>query len=189
MLRTKRFYLFFAAAVIGTGYGSGLIAHARYIFLEGGAPEATATLAVGLVSVMNGLGRIIFGMLHDRCGFRVSLLADALLYIAAGAVAALSLGGSYASLIAAMMVIGACYGAVPTISSSVAGEFFGPAHYGRNLSIVNLNILLGSFASTVAGSMQTASGSYFSTICLFAGLEVAALLLILLLSRTKSLDY
>ena len=37
--------------------------------------------------------------------------------------------------------------------------------------------------------MQTASGSYFSTICLFAGLEVAALLLILLLSRTKSLDY
>ena len=96
MLRTKRFYLFFAAAVIGTGYGSGLIAHARYIFLEGGAPEATATLAVGLVSVMNGLGRIIFGMLHDRCGFRVSLLADALLYIAAGAVAALSLGGSYA---------------------------------------------------------------------------------------------
>lgn len=189
MLRTKRFYLFFAAAVIGTGYGSGLIAHARYIFLEGGAPEATATLAVGLVSVMNGLGRIIFGVLHDRCGFRVSLLADALLYIAAGAVAALSLGGSYASLIAAMMVIGACYGAVPTISSSVAGEFFGPAHYGRNLSIVNLNILLGSFASTVAGSMQTASGSYFSTICLFAGLEVAALLLILLLSRTKSLDY
>lgn len=88
-----------------------------------------------------------------------------------------------------MMVIGACYGAVPTISSSVAGEFFGPAHYGRNLSIVNLNILLGSFASTVAGSMQTASGSYFSAICLFAGLEVAALLLILLLSRTKSLDY
>ena len=59
---------------------------------------------------MNGLGRIIFGMLHDRCGFRVSLLADALLYIAAGAVAALSLGGSYASLIAAMMVIGAATG-------------------------------------------------------------------------------
>lgn len=190
MLRTKRFYLFFVAAVIGTGYGSGLIAHARYLFLEGGAPESAATLAVGLVSVMNGLGRIIFGTLHDRCGFRVSLLADALLYIAAGAVAAIALGASsYAVLIAAMMVIGACYGAVPTISASVAEEFFGPAHYGRNLSIVNLNILVGAFASTIAGAMQTGSGSYFSAICLFTGLEVAALVLLILLGRTKSIEY
>ena len=109
--------------------------------------------------------------------------------MAACAVAALARGGAYAALSAAMMVMGAGFGAGPTSAASVAGEVFGRAHYGRNLSKVNLSILLGSFASTVAGSMQTASGSYFSAICLFAGLEVAALLLILLLSRTKSLDY
>lgn len=54
-----------------------------------------------------------------------------------------------------MMLIGACYGAVPTISASLAEEFFGPAHYGRSLGIVNLSILVGSFASTAAGAIQT----------------------------------
>ncbi len=33
MLRTKRFWLLFGSAVIGTGFGSGLIAHASYIFV------------------------------------------------------------------------------------------------------------------------------------------------------------
>ena len=190
MLGTARFWIFFAAALIGTGFGSGLIAHGSYIFGVGGASPQLATLAVGLVSVMNGLGRIAFGALHDRFGFRVSLAADAALYIVCGAVAALALrGGVTVLLIAAMMVIGACYGAVPTISSSVAQEFFGPAHYGQNLSIVNLNIMLGSFASTIAGSIQTSSGSYAGAFWLFTGLEVISLVLFIILGRTKDIEY
>lgn len=189
MLRTKRFWLLFGSAVIGTGFGSGLIAHASYIFVEGGASESVAALAVGLVSVMNGLGRIVFGMLNDRCGFRISLLADAVLYIAAGLIAALVLGSSAAVLVVVMMLIGACYGAVPTISASLAEEFFGPAHYGRNLGIVNLSILVGSFASTAAGAIQTSTGSYAQAFYLFVGLEAVALALILLLGRTKSIEY
>lgn len=184
MLRTKRFWLLFGSAVIGTGFGSGLIAHASYIFVEGGASESVAALAVGLVSVMNGLGRIVFGMLNDRCGFRISLLADAVLYIAA-----LVLGSSAVVLVVVMMLIGACYGAVPTISASLAEEFFGPAHYGRNLGIVNLSILVGSFASTAAGAIQTSTGSYAQAFYLFVGLEAVALVLILLLGRTKSIEY
>ena len=189
MLRTKRFWLLFGSAVIGTGFGSGLIAHASYIFVEGGASESVAALAVGLVSVMNGLGRIVFGVLNDRCGFRISLLADAVLYIAAGLIAALVLGSSAAVLVVVMMLIGACYGAVPTISASLAEEFFGPAHYGRNLGIVNLSILVGSFASTAAGAIQTSTGSYAQAFYLFVGLEAVALVLILLLGRTKSIEY
>lgn len=189
MLRTRRFWLFFLAAVIGTGFGSGLIAHAQYIFLEGGAEPGLATLGVGLVAVMNGLGRVIFGMLHDRCGFRVSLTLDALIYIAVGLLGYFALSGTTWLLLVSMMAIGACYGAVPTISASVAGEFFGPAHYGRNLSLVNLNILFAAFASTVAGALQTANGSYAPAFLLFVCLEVLALVLLLLLGRTKSIDY
>ena len=84
-----------------------------------------------------------------------------------------------------MMAVGACYGAVPTISASVAGDFFGQAHYGRNLSYVNLNILLASPASAVIGAMETASGSYTDAIFVFTGLELVAVLLLALLSRTR----
>lgn len=187
MLRTARFWIFFALALIGTGFGSGLIAHGSYIFTEGGASPQLAASAVGLVSVMNGLGRIAFGALHDRYGFRVSLSLDAALYIVCGALAALCVArGLAVPLIALMMVIGACYGAVPTISSGVAQEFFGPAHYGQNLSILNLNILPASFASAIAGGIQTASGSYAGAFGLFALLEVIALALTLVLSRISA---
>ena len=184
MLKTARFWVFFALALIGTGFGSGLIAHASYIFTEGGVPQRLAAVAVGLVSVMNGLGRIAFGALHDRFGFRVSLTADALLYIACGVTAALCVrGGVSVPLIAAMMLIGACYGAVPTISASVAQEFFGERHYGQNLSVINLNILVGAFASTIAGGIQTAAGSYSGAIWLFTGLELVSLALVFVLMR------
>lgn len=189
MLRTKRFWLFFAAAVIGTGFGSGMIAHAQYVFQEGGASGSLATLGVGLVSVMNGLGRIVFGMVHDRCGFRVSLAVDALVYIAVGILCYFALDGVIWLLLASMMVMGACYGAVPTISASVAEDFFGPAHYGRNLGLVNLNILFAAFASTVVGAIQTSSGSYAPAFLLFVGLEAVAFILILVLSKTKSIEY
>lgn len=189
MMRTKRFWLFFAAAVIGTGFGSGMIAHAQYVFQEGGASSSLATLGVGLVSVMNGLGRIVFGMVHDRCGFRVSLAVDALVYIAVGILCYFALDGVTWLLLAAMMVMGACYGAVPTISASVAEDFFGPAHYGRNLGLVNLNILFAAFASTVVGAIQTSSGSYAPAFLLFVGLEAVAFILILVLSKTKSIEY
>ena len=184
MLKTARFWVFFALALIGTGFGSGLIAHASYIFTEGGVPQRLAAVAVGLVSVMNGLGRIAFGALHDRFGFRVSLTADALLYIACGVTAALCVsGGVSVPLIASMMLIGACYGAVPTISASVAQEFFGERHYGQNLSVLNLNILVGAFASTIAGGIQTAAGSYSGAIWLFTGLELVSLALVFVLMR------
>lgn len=186
MIKTGRFWLFFAAATVGTAFGSGLIAHGNYLFLEGGAAPETAALAVGLVSVLNGLGRVAFGTLHDRFGFRVSMLADALLYIAAGACAALALsGGASWAIIASMMVIGACYGAVPTISASVVEDFFGRAHYGQNLSYVNLNILIGSFASTVIGALETGLGSYAPAIWLFTALECGAAVIILMLARTR----
>ena len=190
MLRTGRFWLFFAGVLIGTGFGSGMIAHGSYIFTEGGASPELAAVCVGLVSVMNGLGRIVFGALHDRLGFRISLPLDAVLFIGCGAIAALSLAsGLTFALIAAMMLIGACYGALPTISSSVAEEFFGKRHYGQNLSLLNLNILVGAFASTVAGGIQTSTGSYAGAFWLFTGLEVISLLLFFVLGRTKSVEF
>ena len=60
-----------------------------------------------------------------------------------------------------MMVIGACYGAVPHhLGRSSRRSSSAPAHYGQNLSILNLNILLGELRQhAMAGGIQTASGS------------------------------
>ena len=64
-------------------------------------------------------------------------------------------------------------------------DFFGRAHYGQNLSYVNLNILIGSFASTVIGALETGLGSYAPAIWLFTALECGAAVIILMLARTR----
>jgi MFS transporter, OFA family, oxalate/formate antiporter len=186
MLKSASFWLYFCAAAILTLFGQGIIGHAKSIALEGGASASLASLAVGLGSVANGVGRIVFGILHDRKGYRFALTLDAFILIAAGAILAVFLGKKVpAILVAAIMMCGLGYGAVPPISSSVTQEFFGSEYYAQNFSFTNLNIILASFGSTIMGSMQTASGSYVSGIVVLAALEIVPIILLAILSKIR----
>ena len=42
-------------------------------------------------------------------------------------------------------------------------SFYGPKYYPTNFALINLNLLLASFGSTIAGSLFDASGSYLSS--------------------------
>ncbi|MBQ9249136.1 MAG: MFS transporter [Oscillospiraceae bacterium] len=185
MLHTPSFWLFFFIAALLSFFGQGIIGHARGIAVGGGVSESLSTTTVGLVSVANGAGRIFFGSLHDRKGFRTALLTDAVLLIAAGSAVALCLAAKSPAVVAALILCGFGYGAPPPISSSVTREFFGKRYYARNFSIVNLSIILASTAATIMGRIQTVTGSYFQAIVSFTVLELVSILLILLLSRVR----
>lgn len=186
MVRQPRFWVFFVIAVISGGFGSGVIGHARYIALDSGASAGMATLTVGLLSVCNGLGRVIFGLLYDRRGYRFSLAGQALVYFAAGGLAVLALSRSSVPLIvAALMLCGLAYGSVPVITSALVGEFFGRRFFASNFSIMNLAILFSAFSSTAAGSIQTATGSYVGAFWLFLGCEAVSAILGVVLSRLR----
>lgn len=186
MVRQPRFWVVFLIGIIGCGFGSGVIGHARYIALAAGSAASLATLAVGLLSVCNGLGRIIFGLIHDKRGYRMSMRLQAILYLVAGLTAVLALSrGSAVLIVAALMVCGLAYGSVPVIMSSVTGEFFGRRFYGVNFSIMNLSILPAAFAASVAGTIQTATGSYIGAFWLFLALEAVAGALMILLKKMQ----
>lgn len=187
MIKTPSFWVFFVFALIGGASGTGIIAHARYIALEVGATASASTLIVGLISVMNGLGRIFHGFLYDRKGFRAALFCNAGLFIAAGATAFLSMkAGLVLPALLAMMLCGFAYGGVPTTTSAVVGEFFGRAWYGKNFSIMNLNLLPASFSSTMAGLIRTSSGSYAGAFLLYTGIDILAVLAVAVLSRLRA---
>ncbi len=184
MVRTPQFALLFCIGMLGCAFGSGIIGHCRYIVLEAGAPEELAALSVGLVSVFNGLGRIVFGTLHDKKGLRWSFGGSTALFIIAGVVATLSLrAGALWPLMCAMMLVGLAYGCIPPVNSSLVGELFGRRHFASNLSVANLSILPAAFASTAAGAIQTTTGSYAGAFALFGALELVAVVLIVMLGR------
>ena len=187
MMSTSSFWLFFLTASVLSFFGQGVIGHAKNIALEGSVPQNLAALTVGLTSVANGLGRIVFGALHDKKGYKLALTLDAFILIAAGALISVFLPkNSPYVIVVALMMCGLAYGAVPPISSSVTQEFFGPEYYAQNFSFTNLSIIVASFGSTIMGRMQTATGSYVSAASAFAALEILPVILLIVLSKIRN---
>ena len=187
MLGEASFWLIFSAATINCFFGFGVLGHARYMALEAGVAEGASALVVGLISVMNGVGRLFFGMLHDKRGYRVSFPVSSCVFILAALLALLGIKTQTPILtVAGLMCGGFGNSAAPTVLTALAADFYGRRNYARNLSILNANMLPGSLGSTVAGTVQTASGSYAPAFLLFGALEIPALVFIKLLAKKQT---
>ena len=58
-------------------------------------------------------------------------------------------------MVAGFIVTGLGYGGAPTMGSAVISDFFGQKNYPVNFSINNMNLLVASFAGTIAGAPMT----------------------------------
>lgn len=183
MVRTRAFWLFFLFAVAGGGIGAGVIAHAGPIAASAGVGGATAVY-VGLLSVANGAGRVLFGMLYDRLGRNAPMLLATAFYGGALALLACALVSQVPALVVpAYLLTGAAYGATPTMAAAYTAARFGPKHYSTNFSVMNLTLMCSSFSSVVSGSLVLASGSYGSTLGFYAALCGCMLAMWLMLRR------
>ena len=127
MLKTRAFWMVFIFAVFGSAIGSGVISHAKQIVLDCGVNAAIATLCVGILSVANGFGRVLFGMLYDRKG-RSGAMYTAILFLVGAVVLLLFSLKAAATLpvIPGLLLVGMAYGAMPTTSAAFVAQQFGP---------------------------------------------------------------
>lgn len=186
MVHIRAFWLFFLFAVAGGGIGAGVIAHAGPIAQEAGLAGAAA-LCTGLLSVSNGLGRVLFGAVYDRTGQRTPMFLSFALYGAA----LLLLTAAFASplswlVIPGYVLTGLAYGSIPTMAAAYTAARFGPAHYSTNFSVMNLTLMCSSFSSVICGSLYMSGGSYRSSLLFYAGLCVSMLVLALLLNGRET---
>lgn len=162
MLGRASFWLFFAWATLCSAAGLVVIAQARGLAAVAAPSLAAGTLSfiVGLISVCNGLGRVMFGALYDRIGRKLTMLLVAACFLAGIGLLWGALGGSLPLLTLGFVFVGLGYGGGPTMSAAVIKEFYGEKNYPVNFSIVNVNLLVASFASTAAAAVYDAVDSY-----------------------------
>jgi OFA family oxalate/formate antiporter-like MFS transporter len=162
MLRRKSFWFFFIWASVLSAAGLAIIGHVGTCIKDIGATVALATLASGIVSVFNGLGRIVVGLIFDKFGRRVSMIYGNLMMLAAFVIFIISYGaGSIPLFFIAAIILGLGYGSVPPMSSAFVSLFYGKKNYPLNFSIMNLNIIPASILGPLmGGAIQTATGSY-----------------------------
>lgn len=178
MLRRPAFYLYYVWAIVTSAAGLALISQASSIVKEVGPAVGAGAVAtiVGLISVFNAIGRVIFGGMYDKYGRSLSMqLVNVLFIITAGILILALRGGSVAVLIGGFIAAGLAYGGITPTNSAFIRSYFGPTSYPINFPLVNSNLIIASFGSTIAGALFDSSGSYNATFLLIIGLAAVGI--------------
>ena len=188
MLSTSAFWLYFTWAVLLSAAGLALISQAGGVAMEAGDGVDPGTIAtvVGLISIFNGIGRVIFGGMFDRLGREKTMfIITAAFLVSVGILVAALLQKSFFLIIVGFICTGFSYGGINPTNSAFISAFFGRKHYPVNFSMINMNLLLSSFGSTIAGLLYDKSGSFLSTFMMMIGAAVAAFVCSALIRRPE----
>jgi len=178
MLIRPSFWMAFICLVFLSAVGSSVISFAKDLALSVEAPESLAVTLVGVLSVCNGLGRIITGAVFDLIGRRKTMLAANILTICAAGVTLLAVSiGSLPLCIVGLCLTGMSYGSCPTTTAAFTSAFYGMKHYSTNMAFMTFNIMGGSLIATLSSKVLEASGGYTAPFAMLLGLTVVALIL------------
>ncbi len=189
MVKNPSFWLYFAWAVLLSAAGLALISQASGVATEVGPDVDLGTIAtvVGLISICNGFGRLFFGGLFDKAGRMVTMTLITISFMISVTVIILALSSrSFMLIIVGFICTGFSYGGVNPMNSAVIRAYWGSKNYPVNFSIINMNLLVSSFGSTIAGMLYDKSGSFLSTFIAMIGAAVAAMVCNVLIRAPKA---
>ena len=161
---TPSYFIYYAWALLIIAIGVTLIGGSRQGAAAIGIEGMLSTMIVGLVSTMNGLARPIFGTLFDKAGLKAVLLASTALNLIGSALLAFSFSTSTGiTYIAAALLVGLGYGAIPVIASGYMRQGFGAKNYARNLGLTNISAAIASFLGIGLVALVSPDGASANT--------------------------
>lgn len=184
MLCRPSFWMAFMCISFLAAVGSSVISFAKDLALAVNAPEALAVSLVGVLSVCNGVGRILTGAVFDVVGCRKTMICANILTIGAAAVTLIAVSvNSLVLCIVGVCLTGMSYGACPTITVAFTSSFFGMKHFSNNMALMTFTVMVGSFVATASNKVLEATGGYTATFAMLLSLTFAALVLNLFIRK------
>jgi OFA family oxalate/formate antiporter-like MFS transporter len=167
---------------INTIAGVSVVSQAAPIFQELGKVSAvTAASFVGIISLGNGLGRVLWSWISDvtsrKTAFFAMYLIQAVLFWTFHFI------GSPALLFAAMFAILVCYGGGYGITPAFAADYFGPRNVGPIFGLMLLPWAFpAAFGPLLFAYLRQATGGYNQALYMIASLMTVAMILPILVS-------
>lgn len=165
MIRTPTFCLFYIWAITLSIAGLALVSQASGMAIEIGKNISGSTIAtvVGLISVFNGIGRVLFGGLFDRAGRGITMQTACAAYFMTGLIlTAAFFMQSFLLVIVGFCAGGLAYASVTPTGSAFTLSYYGTKNYQMNISVINTSLIISSFGSTIAGAVYDSTQSYIS---------------------------
>lgn len=176
MLKTPSFYAYYLWAILLSACGLVLVGQASGIVLEV-SPAAAAgftSTVVGLISIMNGIGRVIFGRLYDKKGHKATMYLVIFSFLVTTGVLALAISlGALPLVVIGFIIGGFSYGGVTPTNAALTADFYGNKYYSINFAIAGSNLIFASFSSSIAGALYDRTQSFFSAIIMMAICAIA----------------
>ena len=178
MLSRPSFWMAFIFISFMAAVGSSVISFAKDLALSVNAPESLAVSLVGVLSVCNGVGRILTGAIFDVIGRRKTMLCANILTICAAGVTLFAVSvNSLWLCIVGLCLTGMSYGACPTITAAFTSSFYGMKHFPDNMAIMTFCVMIGSFIATASNKVVEITGGYNATFAMLLALTFVALVL------------
>lgn len=191
MIKKPIFWIYYILSALHAGVGLTMINHASPILIEDLLIlSSTSSLIISLLSLCNGFGRVIWGILFDKQGVKKIMISISSLMI-------FSILGILISLYChsfLCFVISAClllfvFGGNAALMPTMIRELFGHRTYSLNYSILSTSCLIQSSLPTLIGTLHTYTHSYLLPfLCLFI-IEIFNLIFLILLISFYKKDY
>lgn len=184
MIRQKTFWVFLIWTILLNSASLLVINSAASIAVAFGMPAVIGLI----VSLFNGIGRVVHGAFFDRYREKKSILLNNFFVILAGAFLVLGAISHIAPLILIGLVCsGLGYGGTPTLSSTVILNRFGEKNFAVNFSIANFSLIPAAMIGPLVSSalIEKSGGAYDSTFFMIIILAVIALVLRTFLKEEK----
>lgn len=177
-LKNKEFWMIFIWSVLASSVGLGIVSNASYMALEAGVHESSLALMVGMVSVGNGAGRLIFGAVVDKIGGKKAMAMGNLVFILGLILAIASRKTGIALFITVGFILaGVGYGSSPTLSAALTKKRFGEKYYPQNLSAIVLALIPASIIGpTISANVYQQTGQYMNVYLIMLGMAFLAFL-------------
>jgi OFA family oxalate/formate antiporter-like MFS transporter len=183
MIRTSTFWLLWLMFVFAATAGLMTLGNVKTAALAIDS-TADAVILVGVMSLLNAAGRIVWGSTSDRLG-RENTMILMFVVLAAGMFAFAYMSTISISWLAVMGIaslIGFCFGGNFSLFPCVTADFFGSKNVGKNYGVMFTAYgIAGITGAFVAGPIVDATGSYFMAFVVTGVLAIIAVLLTLVL--------
>ncbi len=184
MLRRPAFWMAFISIAFLAAVGSSVISFAKDLALSVEATESLAVTLVGVLSVCNGIGRILTGAVFDALGRKKTMVcANALTICAAGMTLLAVYMGSLPLCIVGLCLTGLSYGSCPTITAAFTSSFYGMKHFSDNMALMTFNVMGGSFIATLSSKLLESAGNYTAPFVMLLALTLVALVINLFIRK------
>ena len=187
MIRSSTFWLLWLMFVFAATAGLMTLGNVKTAALAIDA-TADAVVLVGVMSLLNAAGRIVWGATSDKIG-RENTMVLMFITLAVGMFAFAYMSTIAISWIAVMAIaslIGFCFGGNFALFPSVTADFFGSKNVGKNYGVMFTAYgIAGITGAFVAGPIVDATGSYFMAFVVTGVLAIIAVLFTVVLKSKR----